>query len=152
MKNDLREDDMSDTGAAGSGRSKWRKSSTQSPWTVPVSLIVVGVIIFAASALLGPMYIGFSQTTTGTILSSPTSHPVVSYTVDGTDYTVTTTQNNPSWEVGDSVTIAYNPKNPAQAGTSGARLFAVIFRFISLPLFVAGIIGMVVAGRQRRKS
>jgi len=143
---------MSDAGTGGSGRSKWWKPSTQSPWTVPVSLIIVGVIIFASSALLGPMYIGFSQTTTGTILSSPTAHPVVSYTVDGVDYTVTTTENNASWKVGDNVTVAYNPKNPAQAGTTTTRLIAVIFRFVALPLFLAGIIGMVVAGRQRRKS
>ena len=98
------------------------------------------------------MYIGFSKTTTGTILSSPTSHPVVSYTVDGTDYTVTTTQNNPSWEVGDSVTISYNPRNPAQAGTAGARIIAVVFRLVTIPLVIAGAVGMVVVGVQRRKT
>jgi len=143
---------MSETGTGGSGQSIWWKTSAKSRWTVPVSLIVLGIIVFASSALLGPMYIGFSQTTTGTILSSPTSHPVVLYTVDGTDYTVTTTSNNPSWKVGDSVTIAYNPKNPAQAGTSGARLAAVIFRFFAFPLFIAGVIGMVLVGVQRRKT
>lgn len=119
------------------------------PFTAPAVFIFFAIVFFVSSVVIAPFYIGESGTTTATILSSPNYHPVVSYTVDGVNYTATTTQNNPLWAIGDQIGIAYNPKNPDQASTTGGRTMAVIFALIALAMAVAAVATGVPAVRKR---
>ena len=118
---------------------------------LPVTLLILAVLCFVCSLVISPLYIGGSATTTGTILSSPNYHPVVSYTVDGTEYTVKTMTNMPSWQLGQEITITYNPRNPAQASTTGARTSSVVFGFVALAC-AAGVVATGIPALRKRNG
>ena len=115
------------------------------PRTSPVLGIVSGVLLLVAVLFfilwicLFPVYVGPSGTTTGTIVDSPTSHPVISYTVDGTQYTMKSETNMPSWTLGQEITVMYNPRNPAQANDYVGHGFVVSDQFIVLAFTLATI-------------
>ena len=117
---------------------------------LPGTLLFLAVLLFVVSAIISPLYVGFSAATTGTILTSPNYHPVVSYTVDGKNYTAKTMTNMPSWQLGQEITIRYNPHNPAQASTTSGRTSSVIFDFFALGLAVAGVATGIPALRKRQ--
>jgi len=119
-------------------------------FVLPGTLIFLAVLTFVVAVVISPPYIGGSQTTTATILSSPNYHPVVSYTVDGMDYTVKTMTNMPSWQLGQEIDIAYNPRNPAQASTTGARTSSVVFGWFALAFVIAGVATGIPAVRRRQ--
>lgn len=140
---------MSDVPTEPSGGPKGfeQPRASKFPWIAPASLIFFALLFFGLSFLIAPLYFGSPGTTTGTIMSFSGDHPVVSYTVDGVDYSVTTGSHDPSWKVGDNLTIVYNPHNPAQASTPGGRTVAVVFRLLTLPMALAGITTGIIAVR-----
>jgi len=108
-------------------------------WIISGVLLIVAVLFFVLWVCLAPVYVGASGTTTGTIVSSPTSHPVISYAVDGTQYQLKSLTNMPSWTLGQEVTVMYNPRNPAQANDYVGHGFALAEQFLALAFAVAAI-------------
>jgi len=120
--------------------------------TMPIVMLFLGVLFFVVSATAGPWYFGSSEVTTGTIVSSPTSHPDVTYTVDGVSYTLHTRDNNPGWTLGEQIGIAYNPRNPAQAGTTGDRLIVIVFAAFGTACLLAGLVWGAVSLHRRHRA
>ena len=143
---------MSESSTGTSERPAGVKPHWWGVFVLPGTFILVAVIFFVTAVVISPPYIGASQTTTGTILSSPNYHPVVSYTVDGREYTVTTKTNMPTWSLGQQIAIRYNPRNPAQASTTSARTSSVIFGWVGLGLVAAGIATGIPAVRRRQDT
>lgn len=115
-----------------------RLSPMAATWAA--ALAFMKVLFIVTGALLGPLYIGRSGVTTGTIVSSPNFHPQISFQVDGQTYTITTTENNPSWQIGQEVKVSYNPRNPQQATTGLSRAVAIIFVGVGVSCLVGALL------------
>jgi len=107
---------------------------------LPIVLIGMGLLFGVISALLSPWYLGSPGLTTGTIVSSPTHHAAIEYTVDGATHTLQTQDNNPNWTLGQSVDIAYNPRNPAQASTTTDRVMGLVYGGVAAVCLLAGLV------------
>lgn len=78
-----------------------------------------------------------------------TRHPVVAYEIEGKSYQFTS-DTGASWQIlapGDSVTIAYNPSDPHDAGIENETLKMVEYAFLTiLPIVGAFLTYRSVAG------
>ena len=103
-------------------------------------MMVIGVLLLFFGSLVGPMYLGQSQTTVGTIVASPDYHPTITYEVSGVTYTTTLSENGFDRRLGQEITVVYNPRHPQQAATPFERNIALIFGGVALGCMVAGLI------------
>ena len=118
-----------------------------------VVVLLVGLLLLGSSAVISPLYLG-AKTVDAVVVGSPSNHAQVSFEVDGQTYTVTTTTNQPSWQIGQSVQVAYNPRNPAQASTIGGRLTTVVYFVVGVVIVVGSLLfvalGMVKQARRKK--
>lgn len=89
---------------------------------VIIAFVVVVVLALLASPILTAVHLktDYTGSTHGTVthLGGGRLNPVTSrYTVDGHTYTTTTTNGDPGVQVGDGVTVHYDPSDPAEATT-----------------------------------
>ncbi|MCL2315670.1 MAG: hypothetical protein FWC46_01095, partial [Actinomycetia bacterium] len=116
------------------------------------SLLFFAVFFVGMGAVISPLYPGPAATTTGTIVSSPTSWPVVAYTVDGVAYEVKTKENDPSRQVGQQLTMLYNPGHPTQASTVSSRRVTQAFAGVAFACLAGGAVLFVRAFRARARA
>ena len=115
-----------------------RPRTSFASWFTPLILLFCALTFLPVVWISGPVLLR-AETTPGTIVSSPQSHPVVAYVVDGTTYTLRSQDNNPSARIGDTVTIAFNPDNPSQASTQTDRVLGLVFGGSGILLVVIAI-------------
>lgn len=72
---------------------------------------------------------------------------IVTYTVDGTEYTQELDYFEPSFEVGKTIEVMYNPDDPADVhGTS--KGFSIYMIVIGAVLTVFGALSLIIPGRR----
>ena len=118
-------------------------------WIAPLILLFGAATFLPIAAFIAPLYWG-AQTTPGTIVASPNYHPVVTYVVDGVTYTVRTNDNESSRRIGDTVTIAFNPRDPQQASSLTDRVLQLCFGATSILLVITAI-GLLAFWRWKRQ-
>lgn len=106
---------------------------------LPIVLVSVALLFALVAATLDGWHFGPVSATTGTIESSPTHHAVIVYSVDGVNYRLQTSDNNPSWRIGQTVDIVYDPRHPARASTSMDRVTGLS---LAGAASVAGVAGL----------
>jgi len=113
--------------------------------------LFIGLIMAVSAVMISPVYLG-AAATTGAVVASPNQHAVISFAVGGTTYTVTTTENNSSFQLGQAVSVAYNPRNPQQASTMDARWVTLVMGGLAVALFVAAVVVLVLAVVKRQRA
>ena len=110
--------------------------------------------VLALICLGAGIYVSFFQSrgfvkTTGEIISlredgageNNNYYPTVQYTVDGKTYTAELNQGSGSYKVGKSITVMYDPNDPATA--HGGRGFGLYFIVVSVAILAVVIVSTV---------
>lgn len=109
--------------------------------------------IMAVISLVAGVYFTFFQIrgfeeTTATIIDVVADHtgeditywPIVEYTVDGITYTGQSDQSGPSYSVGQTTTIYYDPQNPEVFHGSGHSVYFIVVGAVILVVIVVSSI------------
>lgn len=75
----------------------------------------------------------------------------VKYTVDGTDYDSEYGIFSGNYNVGDKVTICYNPDNPNEIAQPNGILLPIIILALGVASIAGGVISIVVAVKKHKK-
>ena len=79
-----------------------------------------------------------------------TYNATIRYTIDGKEYT-DTLDNVSKYDVGDEITIYYNPKDPSQITQTKSLIIPIIIIAIGIVSFVGGIISAINAFKRYKK-
>ena len=112
-------------------------------WFMPLMPVIIGAVLLVTGWRIGPIYLGTSLTTTGTVTATGSSYTDVSFSVDAVVYSVRTTEHGVHG-IGETVKVVYNPKNPNQATIDGGRAVALVFAAIGAGLIAASLITVAV--------
>lgn len=141
------------------------KTKTRTEKIITVLFSIVGIICIIAAIVMGINSVKIKNTyvkTDATIIDfnisrdsdgEQTRSAVIRYKADGNVYESVINENNSSWDLGDHITVYYNPDNPKQFST----VFGTTFGTLMLALFgvvfsAVGLIPMLISVKKKGKN